>query len=201
MTMRPVPILLLLILWTLPAPLLANEHDRTDRQQATLSALLLAPIDLPEFKRIKGPSNSSVMHANRDFYKPDREGFYYWYALFKGPSKQSESKRLRGFRLIVYKYGTEAGDFYDRNEELIAIKSRFSDPHLGKLNLVGVSVDSIRKRFGAPFAAIDGLLIYHDNSHALSLGSANGSVKWFKYVRLHQSLVDADNIPAALLKF
>jgi len=199
--MRPVPILLLLVLWALSVPLFADEHEHTQKQQETLSDLLQNPINLSEFKRIKGPSNSSVMKGDNCYYKPEREGFYYWYAMFKEPAKLRESERLRGFRLIVYKYGKKPGDFYDSNEELIAIKSRFADPQLGKLNLVGMSVDSIRKQLGSPFVERDGMLIYHINSRALSLGTASGNVKWFKYVRLQKCFVDTDNIPAALLKF
>ncbi len=121
--------------------------------------------------------------------------------MFPGPPEYTETQRFSGFRLIVYKHGTEVGDFYDTNEELIAIKSRLSDPQLGPMDLVGESVDTLQKQFGVPFAVVDDVLIYYGDSRAISLGTSNGKVNWYKYVRLDRSLADPADIPACLLKF
>lgn len=166
-----------------------------------LEAFLEEPIDLAAIKRKKGPSNSGRMTGDPCFNRPKRPGFYYWYGLFATPRGVSESERLQGFRLIVYKYGDVIGDFFDTNEILIAIKSSFPDPDLGAANLVGSRLDAIHARFGDAFAAMNDLFIYYRSGRALAVHTAGGKIDWYKYVRLDRELNDGSDLPDCLIEF
>jgi hypothetical protein len=146
-----------------------------------LAAFLAAPIDLPAFKRRKGPSNSGSFKAADWLYRPDKPGFFYRYFLFRTPRTYSEVERVEGFSLVVYKLGTNVGDYDDTNEMLVAIWCRLKDPDLGRANLVGTELSQIKARFGEPFAVIGDVWIYQHDARALSLHINGDAVDWYKY--------------------
>jgi len=169
-------------------------------QGEVLTAFLATPIDLVTFKEKKGPSNSGSFKENPWIYRPEEPGFFYQYKLFGTPARFSDGERLRGFSVVVYKFGKKIGDYYDSNETLIAIWSRLRDPDLGQADLVGKSVPEIKERFGEPFAAVGDVLIYHHHGRALSVHTKDGTVDWFKYVRLSRGLEAPGAVPGMLLQ-
>jgi len=170
------------------------------KQSEALTAFLTAPIDFITFKGKKGPSNSGSFKANPWIYRPKEPGFFYQYKLFGTPTQYSEGERFRGFSVVVYKFGKEIGDYYDSNETLVAIWCRLRDSDLGQADLVGRFVPEIKARFGEPFAVVGGILIYHRHGRALSVHTKDGTVDWFKYVRLSRDIDAPGAVPELLLQ-
>lgn len=114
-----------------------------------LIRLLFQPIDIVEFKKKKGISNSSPANY-KDKYKSAKQGFHYLYTLFKTPSNLPETVRFTGFKLYSYKFGNQGGDFFDQNELLVGLKATYEDPDLGMLDWVGKSLDDFIQVYGEP---------------------------------------------------
>lgn len=189
---------------TFAGPLLADDSGAEAserREQTALEALLRPSIDLPRLKRRKDASRSGRVSPEACFYEPDVKGFYYEYMVSPGPQADTEVKRFTGVHLIVYRHGREISDVFDASEKLIAVKSRLSDPDLGDMDLVGVSADEVRARYGAPFSVIGEVLVYYDDHRALSLDISDGKVAWLKYVRLDRAVSGPSRVPACLTAF
>jgi hypothetical protein len=175
---------------------LLNKKNKTNE----LAKFLSVPIDLFSFKMTKGPSNNGACKVGPWAYRPKKSGFFYQYMLFSTPKQYNESDRFGGFSIVVYKFGKEVGDYYDRKETLIAIWCRLKDPDLGRADLVGQSIPELKMRFGQPFALVGDVLVYHHQARALSVHVRNGVVDWFKYIRLSRNIDSPESIPNFLLQ-
>jgi hypothetical protein len=172
---------------------------QTERKNE-LASFLAAPIDLVAFKKKKGSSNSGAFKASSWIYRAKRPGFFYQYMLFSTPRGYSESDRFSGFRVVVYKFGKEVGDYYDTNEALVAIWSRLKDPDLVQADLVGRLVPEIKARFGEPLTVAGDILVYQRQGRALSLHTKDGAADWFKYVWLSRDIDAYGGVPDLLLE-
>ncbi|MBU0768569.1 MAG: hypothetical protein KJ687_05730 [Proteobacteria bacterium] len=178
----------------------AKSPVKPTKQNDAIAAFLSVPIDLITFKIKKGPSNSGSFKASHWIYRPKEPGFFYQYKLFVTPTRYSEGERFRGFSIVVYRFGKEIGDYYDSKEKLLAIWCRLRDPDLGQADLVGRFLPEIKARFGEPFAVVGDILIYHRHGRALSVHTKDGTVDWFKYVRLSRDIDAPGAVPELLLQ-
>ena len=178
-----------------------------------LKDFLSEPINLIDFKKRYGPSNSGQLKANKYYYKPKDEGFYYKYMLFNGlgfgknPMRylngkiMSEGDLFNSFQIYVYHFGhTGSFDFYDKNEVLIGFRSAGMHEALGKANLTGKTLQEIEALFGNDYIEAGNIIIYQYNNRVLSLKLKSSKVEWIKYY--HQSSkVEKEKIPEHLIIF
>ena len=199
----------------------SNHQHKSDSVEnltpTAIQSLLMDPIDLSEFKKSYGPSNSGAGCSEFPTewrHQPEKKGFYYEYMFFwklrreirfldGGP--MSEGELFRNFKINVYHLGDNSEfDFYDNNEVLIGIRSAGSHEALGKLNLVGKSLKEIDSLFGNDYIEKKNVRIYHYNKRVLSLQFKTiqhvDKVESFIYSHLSREL-DASNIPDMLLNF
>ena len=112
-----------------------------------------------------------------------------------------EGTRFTDFELIVYKYGTDIGDFFDTNESLISIKSAFADPDLQQLDFVGKSIIDVRSTLGTAFLEKDSIVVYNSKNHFLFLSVKEEQVEWFRYIKLNKEIRSIEDIPDELFVF
>ena len=182
--------------------LLVSLSMSTWAQQAKeTSNFLASPIDLIAFKKNKGPSNSGIGKPPSQAFRPKAKGFYYRYMLFRTPRQFSEVKRISEFEITVYKFGEEAGDFYDIDEVLISVKSKYKDPDLKHLNLVGQTKDEIRAFLGAARWQKESIHIYHEDINCLILSFADEKVEWFRWIRLKEKYSSFNQLSEELFEW
>ena len=201
--------------WEVESTALNKQEEKKQRDQVieekidihpVLKTLLDHPMNLEAYKKKWGPSNSTGGKKSTAYHRPDVTGQFYRYMLFgklrkELPSRPSGGDLFKKFIITVYKYGTEIGDFYDPNEELISVKCALDNPTLGDLNWYGKTRLELTNRYGEPqFEQNNGLIYYHDHK-AISAHLENDRVRWFKYVRLHSRIDLKEKIPAILLDF
>ena len=174
-------------------------------EKSYLESFLENPIDLQQFKKDYGPSNSGGMNGGL-LYKPDSAGMYLRFMLFNGNSDRnrklriSEGQKFKQLQFYVYRYGKTVGDFFDTNEILVGFKCKLEDESLGKANLVGKTEKEIIDLFGNGYSSYKNYRIYENNNRVLSLYITESKVLWVKYYHL-ASPFSKDNIPALLLEF
>jgi len=200
-----------------PSKLHYQQDSIKDLPSSYIQSLLMSPIDLPEFKKSYGASNSGAGCSEFPIewrHKPEKKGFYYEYMFFNKLKRKirfldggpmNESELFRNFKINVYHFGDNPEfDFYDNNEVLIGIRSAGSHEALGKLNLVGKSLKEIDSLFGNDYIEKKNVRIYHYNKRVLSLQFKTiqhvDKVESFIYLHLSREL-DASNIPDMLLNF
>ncbi len=194
-----------------------SEEELNEKPLTPIQSLLMAPLDLAQFKKSYGPSNSGA--GCSDFpiewrFNPQKEGFYYQYMLFHSLQRDmkniedvsfNEYQLFENFRIYVYHYGKNgAFDFFDENEELIGLRTSGSHTGLGNLDLVGKSIDNLHESYGTDYIQKDDVRIYHFRDRALSLKfrEVNGAerVEALVYAHLSKDL-DKNNVPGMLLDF
>jgi hypothetical protein len=116
---------------------------------------------------------------------------------------------FKNFRLITYKYGDAPGNFYDTNEELIAIECAMENETLGDMDLVGMQPNEIIEKFGKPDRSemIDDL--YYSNQTVLNIhyskfsddAREEWSVVWFKLVRVSEEFDLSKPLPEFLRSY
>jgi hypothetical protein len=188
--------------------------EPVSEERARLEELLANPIDLVSYKAEYGTSNSGHASQHDLFFRPDTVGFYYRYMLFHKlrsvlPTRPSESDLFENFRLITYKYGDSPGNFYDSDEELIAIECAMENETLGELDLVGLGPHEIKKRFGKPDRSemLDDL--YYSNQTVLTINytrlwddpADSWRVNWFKLVRVSPEFDLSNPLPEFLKSY
>ena len=197
-----------------------NQHKSDSVENLTLTAiqsLLMEPIDLKEFKKSYGPSNSGAGCSEFPTewrHQPEKKGFYYQYMLFHKLQEDmryldgktmNEYDLFKNFRLFVYRFGDNGEfDFYDNTEVLIGLRSSGAHEALGKLNLVGKSLKELDEFFGNDYIEKKNVRIYHYNKRVLSLQITKiqdvEKVESLIYLHLSKEL-DKNNIPDMLLNF
>lgn len=190
-----------------------EQNEKIIPKTEYLKDFLSEPINLIEFKKKYGSSNSGQLKPNKYYYKPEDEGFYYKYMLFnslgfrKNPMRylngkiMSEGDLFKSFQIYVYHFGnTGSFDFYDKNEVLIGFRSAGIHEALGKANLVGKTLQEIEELFGNDYIVMGNIKIYQHNNRVLSLKLNSSKVEWIKYY--HQSSkVEKEKIPEHLIIF
>ncbi|NOQ74125.1 MAG: hypothetical protein GQ574_19110 [Crocinitomix sp.] len=183
-------------------------------ERQLLIDLLANPIDLENYKAEYGTSNSGNAIQEESYFQPDTVGFYYQYMLFHKlrnllESHPSESDLFQNFRIITYKYGETVGNFYDTNEEFIAIECAMKNETLGELDLVGMELNEVEDKFGVPdrIGTMQSFYFANQTVLALNFGAAIDSqnnrseVTWFKIVHVNEAFNLDDPIPTYLLNY
>jgi len=186
---------------TLLVPLLFVYSQLPAENGDSLASFLESPIDLAEFKKTKGGANSGHADAPASAYRPEQKGFYYRYMLFNTPQSISEARRFSEFEIVVYKDGSEIGDYFDTNESLISIKSAFADPDLYDLNFVGKPVSEVSSALGDAYWERESVMVYHSKNDMLLLSISEEQVKWFRYIKLNEEINSIEEIPEEFLSF
>ncbi len=188
-----------------------EQNEKISPKTQYLNDFLLDPINLNEFKKKYGPSNSGACCSGIPtnwLYKPENEGFYYQYMLFnlRGMSYlngkiMGEGEQLRKFQIYVYHFGKNRDfDFYNDDEVLIGYSCAGMHEALGQTNIVGKSWQEIEEQFGNDYIDLDSIKIYQYNNRILSLKLKSSKVEWVKY--FHQSSkVEKEKIPEHLIIF
>jgi len=177
------------------------------QEKPSTDALLQNPFDLQQFKKAKGQSNSGGANLQPYFYKPDEEGVYFRFFLFRTMQafvySSSEDKKYpvrsgSGFQIITYKpFGKYRDAYFDPTETLIEVVASYNDPDLPELAFVGLDSLIIKKKLGGNFIRKDSCFIYTKENKALVLNMSGGVVKCLKYARLKMKIVE-DRIPEGL---
>ena len=183
-------------------------------ERIKLEELLNNPLDLENYKTEYGTSNNGAAATRDLYYQPDTMGFYYRYMLFHKlrnvlVSHPSESDLFYKFQIVVYKFGETVGDFYDANEELIAIECAMENETLGDLNLYGMENVEVEQKFGEPDRVEEMQSFYVNDNAVLSLhytlmsDSMNERIKvdWFKLVHINSTFSLNKKIPDYLLNY
>ncbi|PLX20249.1 MAG: hypothetical protein C0599_09405 [Salinivirgaceae bacterium] len=189
-----------------------SQNEEINPKTQYLKSFLLEPINLIEFKNKYGPSNSGGCCSGipiKWLYKPEKEGFYYQYMLFRqlkgmryvNGKIMGEGELFKNFKIYVYHFGENRDfDFYNNDEELIGFSCAGIHEALGQANIVGKSLEEIEELFGNEYIEFDSLKIYYLENRVLSLKLKSSKVEWFKYFN-HSSKLEEDKIPEHLIKF
>lgn len=186
-----------------PATAIKKQSDAGSPGQKNLLQFLENPLDLVQFKRVKGISNNGAAKrpgGPRTYHQPPGRGFYYQYFNFPifGKDQRGDApprEALGDLVIVVYKFGQTVGDFYDTRELLIEISVKARDYDLMKTNLVGLDLKAITDRFGTDYIKIEDLIVFHANKKVLVLSAPGGVVQWFRYVRLNFDISSASDVP------
>lgn len=193
----------------LPAGKDSAAQIKTDPAGKNLLQFLGKPLDLVQWKNMKGISNNGAAKrpaGEKTYHRPPERGFYYQYFNFPifGQTKRGDTAPREGWGdvvVVVYKFGQTVGDYYDKREVLIEIGARARDCDLGEANLVGQDLKSITERFGGGFIGKGDVIVYCMDRKALALGVRDGKVEWFHYVRINFDIRSAADIPAWLMEY
>lgn len=162
--------------------------DKTKKNSKELNALLTNPLDLQAFKKLK-PNHSNSGGANKKdyYYKPVQKGFYYFYFVFNGIDA------MHGPRITTYQKGDDIGLFMDTAEVFIQISCDRKDKNLGKLDLVGLPIKDLIKKYGENYLKSGENWVFQYNNTILIL---NGSqdVIWFKVTRSNRSFKNFEEV-------
>lgn len=109
---------------------------------------------------------------------PDTVGFHYLYFILPFQEGLGQ-QQLDGVFITTYKFGRQVGR-YNENEVFAEVKARLKDKRLGRLNLVGESIERFQ---GHPeeVHTQDGLSVFQSGERTLVLAHADGRITWFKY--------------------
>jgi hypothetical protein len=172
-----------------------------------LKNLLDNPINLVQYKKDYGTSNSGSA-GNKEFFEtPDTVGMMFRYMLFHKlrmeiPSHPSEGDLFNGFIITVYRYGERVGNFYDTNEELMMIECSLDNPTLGELNWYGLSKRELVDNYdSAQYEVGDNWIYEHENKVISAHFSKDNKVDWFKYAKINRKIDLRDEIPEILTIF
>jgi len=162
------------------------EWDKTNKNTKELNDLLSDPLNLQFFKKLK-PQHSNSGGANKFnyYYKPNYNGFYYRYFVFRGFTTD-------GPHIITYKKGMNVSGYMDTSEVFIQLSSDMVDKDLGKINLLSFSKTEILKKFGNNYLSKGNTLIYQYNKTLLIYTSL-----WFKVVRTNKTFKNFSEIENA----
>ncbi|MBD3637876.1 MAG: hypothetical protein HUJ25_11020 [Crocinitomicaceae bacterium] len=186
------------------------EPNTTDVKEVevntSLQNLLANPIDLVSFKKEWGPSNSGNASKPNGLYTPDTVGRVYRYSLFWKlrnvlPKKLSEGDLLNKFRITVFKYGHEIGNYYEQNEELLMVECATDNPELRKLNWYGKSRVEVMDQYGVPAVDTNNCLLFAHQNKVISAHFSEGQVDWFKYAQLSDNADISREVPEFLLNY
>ncbi|MEC7987250.1 MAG: hypothetical protein VX278_18920 [Myxococcota bacterium] len=171
-----------------------------------LKALLDNPLNLAAYKKKWGPSNSGLQQKTEFFHLPDVTGTFYRYMRFgrlrkELPARPSEGALMKQFEITVYRYGTEIGDFYDTNEELIAVKCALDNPTLGALNWYGKTRRALFAQYGEPQLVKGDYVIYLYEHKVMIAHFKDEQVNRFQYVRLNPKVDLHQGVPNTMLEF
>ncbi|MBX7205996.1 MAG: hypothetical protein K1X81_11285 [Bacteroidia bacterium] len=174
----------------------------------TVDNLLTTPFDLQNFKKVKGQSNSGNAIKRTYYLKPDTNGMYYRFFMFRpmtgnryiaGGKLTIESGLKNGLEIITFKpFGKYQYDYYDPTETLIEVIAHYNDKDLPELAFIGLDTLSIKSKLGNKFLRKNGCFIFHHDKNVLTLKINNGAIDWLKYTRLNFKL-NKNNIPNGLL--
>jgi hypothetical protein len=164
-----------------------KENDSIGILSNEAKEFLLNPINISEYKKLKGGSNSGSA-KNYDFhYKPEFKGFYLRFFVFPNFGEN-------GPELITYRRGKEIGDYIDEDEILIQFFSNRKDEDLKELNLVGVSQKNVIEKLGNPTFKKNGILVYYYDNRILI-----HTIKWYRWAYLKRPINSYEDIPKELL--
>ncbi len=161
--------------------------DKSKTNSKELIKLLTNPLDLQAFKKLK-PRHSNSGGANKVdyYYKPQQKGFYYFYFVFNG-------RDTHGPRITTYQKGSEVSGYMDTAEVFIQLTCDRADKDLGKLDLVGSSINDLVKKFGGNYLKSGENWIYQYYNTILILHGKE-KVTWFKVTLLNKSFKNFEEI-------
>ena len=154
------------------------EWDNGKRNSEELNNLLLSPLNLKAFKKLKvKKSNSGGGDSNKYLLRPKYNGFYYSYFFFPGFGEH-------GPRITTYKRGKEIGDYMEASEVFIQLSCDRKDEDLGTANILSFTRKQILEKFGENYIKKGNILIYQHNKTMLIISF---DVRWFKIVKLKRN--------------
>jgi hypothetical protein len=166
------------------------------------NTFLQKPVDLQQFKKAKGPSNSGIADIQQYYFKPAEKGVYFRFFIFRSPNtfiySGTENKKQHvpygtGFQIVTYKPPGKYRDAYlDPTEMLIEVTASYNDPDLPELAFVGLDTVTIKKKLGNHFIRKDNYFIYSADNNVLILNITEGVVKCLKYTRLNAKIANTN---------
>ncbi|UKN02569.1 hypothetical protein K6119_03440 [Paracrocinitomix mangrovi] len=182
------------------------DEDTLPPINENIKKLLNNPLDLAAYKQEWGTSNSGIPRTPNEIYRPDTAGFFYRYMLFYKLNRElnepkPETDLFNDFQIYTYKYGDEVGNFYDTNEELIAIKSKLDNTTLGEINWFGKKEIELLDFYGTPQYQTENCFIYQFENKVMSAHFENNKVDWYKYIKIDPSIKLDESIPECLYEF
>jgi hypothetical protein len=168
---------------------------------------LLAYFDHPvDFYALK--KQTEHMHSGGKMDLPDKYFhivndpeailYNYWAVAFRKP----EYPDMYSLSFATWKpWKTKLQRSYESdNETLVGIRCCVEWDELGPSNFVGMSIDSIKARFGEPHYRTQTTYTYFQDDQLLVLEAYPEKVKWFKYYWWHEPVV-IDSLPQAVFSW
>ncbi|WP_298343007.1 hypothetical protein [uncultured Algibacter sp.] len=168
------------------------EKAEKTTKNSKLISFLENPIDLQDYKAIKGKSLSSVTNGLNYHYHPNiRDSIFYNYSAFPTDSTWSEMEPVW---ITVFKFGDKRHSWDDKTEILIELSVKGKDKDLKKANIIGLSKAELESEFGTDYLTLDNRIVYSNKNKVLILELENSEVKSFNYIKLSTEKIDADLI-------
>ncbi len=163
------------------------QWDKTKTNTKELNALLADPLNLQTIKKAKtGRSNSGGGPSDKFLFRPNYDGFYYFYFVFQGFNEH-------GPRITTYKKGKDIAGYMDTTEVFIQLSCDALDKDLGKANILSIPTKEILKKFGDNYIKKGQTLIYQYNKTILIV-SYSSNHTWFKIAKLSRHFDNYDQI-------
>jgi hypothetical protein len=167
--------------------LIQRKYDSIETLSDEAKEFLVNPINISEYKKLKGSSNSGGAKTYDFHYRPIDRGFYLKFFLFPSFGEQGPS-------IITFRKGKEMGSYIDEDEILIQFFSNRNDEDLKKLNLVGLSQEHIIEKLGNPSFKNNDILVYYYNNRILI-----HTKRWFRWAHIKIPINSYEDIPNELL--
>jgi hypothetical protein len=171
---------------------LKTEKVEKSIKNSKLISFLENPIDLQDYKSIKGESLSSVTNGLNYHYHPNiKDSIFYNYSAFPTDSTWSE---LEPVWITVFKFGDKRHSWDDKTEILIELSVKGKDSDLKKANLIGLSKTELETKFGTDYLTLRNGIAYSHKNKVLILELNKSIVNSYRYVKLNTEKIDKDLI-------
>jgi hypothetical protein len=168
------------------------EKAEKPTKNSKLISFLENPIDLQDYKTIKGKSLSSVTNGLNYHYHPNiKDSIFYKYSAFPADSTWSE---MESVWITVFKFGDKRHSWDDKTEILIELSVKGKDEDLKKADLIGLSKVELESEFGTDYLTLDDRIVYSNKNKVLILELENSNVKSYRYLKLNTEKIEIDLI-------
>jgi len=165
-------------------------------ENSMLISFLENPIDLQEYKKVKGKSLSSVAKGRSYYYRPNiKDSIFYNYSSFPA---NSDWTKMEPLRITVFKFGENKHSWEDTTEILIELRVEGKDEDLKAANLIGYTKDQMEAVFGQNYLILDHRMIYSYNNKILIVTLEDATVSAFRYLKLNTNSIDTNLIKQIL---
>lgn len=182
-------------------------HILAAQQVERLNSVLRNPIDLVDYKKKYGPANSGTGKDKAFYNLPDTIGFTYEYMLFNGLTREISPKPkprdlFHNFRINTYVFGNQVPNYSDTNEVLLEIACSMNNPTLKRVNVYGMSRETVIFQFNHPQFELENHFIYQDSlNNTFCIHFKKNKADWYKYIKLNPSFDLNTDIPTILTTF